>query len=848
MRGQSLIIRKHNKSRMTPLMEQYYRIKSKYHDKILFFRVGDFYETFDEDAKLVSKELNIVLTRRSKDEPVPMAGIPYHALDAYLSRLVKKGYEVAICEQLEDPKKAKGLVKRDVVRIVTPGTIIEDSLLGEENNFMMSIYGKNDRFGFAVLDISTGEFFAGEVDTRGIQAEILRLSPSEILVNIDSGLKIERKVKVLADEYFDDYQKILKEHFQVTTLEGFGLGVFALKAAGTALKYAKENTMSQLRNVDSLSGYFSEKFLMLDSTTLKNLEIFRNVWGDERFTLYSSMNKTSTPMGARLLRRWMEKPLINPKEINERLDAVEELLSKSMERDEVKEELGNIKDLERIEARISLGKGSPRDLINLRESLKEARKIKVHFESPLLRNAMGFEDVSDIIELLERSIAGDYSVGEGVIKDGYSEELDEYREVVNNAKRLIAEMEQRERRKTGIKTLKIGYNDVMGYYIEVGKTHAKKAPPRYKRKQTLKNSERYITDELKDLEYKILSAKEKIAEIEERIYQEIIGEVQKHAEKIKRIARKIAILDVLINLAEIAAERDYTRPTVDESMDIVIREGRHPVVELYTDFVPNDIRMSSEERFIVLTGPNMAGKSTYMRQIALIVILAQMGSFVPASYAKIGIVDRIYTRVGASDDITRGRSTFMVEMIEVANILNTATERSLVLLDEIGRGTSTYDGLAIAWSVTEHIHNEIRARTIFATHYHHLIDLENILPNLRNYHITVKETPDGLVFVRKVMPGGMSKSYGVEVARLAGLPMKVINRARDALNLIEKENAIEVRRKTGKVIQATLFGGNDYDDIIEEIRKMDIMNMTPLEALNKLHQLKKRIDESKNQG
>ena len=824
-------------------MDQYYRIKSQYKDKILFFRVGDFYETFDQDAKLVSKELNLVLTHRSKDEPVPMAGIPYHAIDAYLSRLVKRGYEVAICEQLEDPKKAKGLVKRDVVRIVTPGTIIEESLLNEENNFLMCIYGKNNHFGFAVLDISTGEFFAGKVDVRGIQAEILRLSPSEIIVNNESGLKTESKVKILTEDYFSDYEKILKEHFGVSILEGFGLDEFALKAAGTALKYAKENTMSQLKNVNSLNGYFSEEFLMLDSTTLKNLEVFRNVWGNERYTLYSSLNKTNTPMGARLLRRWMEKPLINPKKINERLDAVEELLNKSMERESVKEKLRNIKDLERIEARISLGKGAPRDLITLRESLKEVMKIKAHFESPLLKNATALENVSNLIELLERGISGDYSVGEGVIKDGYDKELDEYRVLINNAKRLIAEMEQRERRKTGIKNLRIGYNDVMGYYIEVGKTHAKKVPSHYKRKQTLKNSERYVTDELKDLEYKILSAKEKIKEIEERIYEKIISEVQKYAEKIKKIARKIAILDVLINLAEIAAERDYVRPIVDESMDIIIRDGRHPVVELYTDFVPNDTRMSSEERFIVLTGPNMAGKSTYMRQIALIVILAQMGSFVPASYAKIGVVDRIYTRVGASDDITRGRSTFMVEMIEVANILNTATEKSLILLDEIGRGTSTYDGLAIAWSVTEHIHNEIRARTVFATHYHHLIDLENILPNLRNYHITVKETPDGLVFVRKVMPGGMSKSYGIEVARLAGLPINVVNRAKEVLNLIEKENAIEVRRKTGKVIQATLFGGCDYDDIIEEIRKMDIMNMTPLEALNRLHQLKKKIDE-----
>ncbi len=827
---------------MTPLLEQYYRIKARYRDKILFFRVGDFYETFDEDAKLVSKELNIVLTRKSKDEPVPMAGIPYHALDAYLSRLVKKGYEVAICEQLEDPKKAKGLVKRDVVRIVTPGTLIEDSLLSDENNFLMGIYGKNNRFGFAILDISTGEFFAGEVDARGIQAEMLRVSPSEILINNDSGLNIDARVKILTDEYFGDYEITLKKHFGVSALEGFGLSELALKAAGATLKYAKENTMSELKNVNSLSGYFSENFLMLDSTTLKNLEVFRNIWGNEKYTLYSSINSTSTPMGARLLRRWMEKPLLDLKQIERRLDAVEELIKKPMERDSIKEKLKNIKDLERIEARISIGKGSPRDLINLRESLKSVMEISGRFESSLLREVMRFEDVSSLVELLDRSIAGDVPVGEGVIREGYDDLLDNYRSTINNAKRLIAEMEQRERRRTGIKTLKIGYNDVMGYYIEVGKSHIRKIPAHYKRKQTLKNSERYITDELKDLEYKILSAREKIKELEEKIYEDIIARVQGYGEKIKKIAKKVATLDVLINLAEIAEQRDYTRPIVDESLDIIIREGRHPVVELYTDFVPNDTNMNAEARFVVLTGPNMAGKSTYMRQVALIVILAQMGSFVPASYAKIGLVDRIYTRVGASDDITRGRSTFMIEMIEVANILNTATERSLILLDEIGRGTSTYDGLAIAWSVTEHIHNEIRARTIFATHYHHLIDLENILPNLRNYHIAVKENPDGLVFVRKVMPGGMSKSYGIEVASLAGLPKNVVSRAKEVLNLIEKENAIEVRRKTGKVIQATLFGGCDYEDIIDEIRRIDIMNMTPLEALNKLNELKKKID------
>ena len=827
----------------TPLMKQYFSIKSKYRDKIVFFRVGDFYETFDEDAKLVSKELNIVLTRRSKDEPVPMAGIPHHALEAYLSRLVKKGYSVAICEQLEDPKKAKGLVKRDVVRIVTPGTLIEDSLLGEENNFLMGIYGEDGRYGFAALDISTGEFFAGELNEYDLNAEILRISPAEILVNNSSALKVDTdaQVKVIEDSYFDDYEYVLKEHFNVLELGGFGLGELALRAAGAVLKYAKENTRSELRNVDSLSGYFSERFLVLDSTTLRNLEVFRSFVGEDEYTLYGVMNKTRTPMGARLLRRWMQKPLVNVKEINERLDAVEELANKGILREELGKILSGVKDIERIESRVSMGKASPRDLINLRESLRSIMEIKWNFEAPLLRNLRVSSGISEIVALLDRAIECDCSLGDGVIKEGYSEELDEYREIIRNSKVLIAKMESEERRKTGIKSLKIGYNDVMGYYLEVSKANLGKVPERYRRKQTLKNSERYITDELKDLEYKILSAKERMVELEKEIFSDILGTLAEKSAVIRDTARKIATLDVILNLADIAMERDYTRPDVGEGMDIEIRDGRHPVVELYVNFVPNDTHINGEARFIILTGPNMAGKSTYMRQVALITILAQMGSFVPASYAKIGIVDRIYTRVGASDDITRGRSTFMVEMIEVANILNTATERSLVLLDEIGRGTSTYDGLAIAWSVTEYIHNEIKARTIFATHYHHLIDMENVLEHVRNYHISVKETPEGIVFVRKVLPGGMSKSYGIEVAKLAGLPRSVVDRAREVLDLIERENAIEVRRGR-KVIQATLFPLEE-DEIIEEIRKLDIMNMTPLEALNKLHELKKRIDE-----
>ncbi len=827
---------------MTPLMEQYFRIKSMYKEHILFFRVGDFYETFGEDAKLVSRELNIVLTRRSKDEPVPMAGVPHHALDAYLSRLVKKGYSVAICEQLEDPKKAKGLVKRDVVRIVTPGTLVEDSLLGVENNFLMGIYGSENRYGFAALDISTGEFFGGELNKYDLQAEIMRLSPSEILVNATANIKFESSVKLLDESYFEDYEQVLKEHFRVQDLGGFGLSALALKAAAATLKYAKENTRSELKNVDSLSGYFNEKFLVLDSTTLRNLEVFKSAMNDERYTLYGTLNATRTPMGARLLRRWLQKPLVDVKEIKKRLDAVEELVGKGMEREEIRDMLRDVKDLERIESRVVMGKATPRDLVNLRESLKIVQKINLNFSSELLKSLQIPAKINDVVELLESSIAGDVPVGEGVIKDGFNSELDSVRTVMHNAKKLIMDMESEERRKTGIKNLKIGYNDVMGYYIEVSKANLGKVPERYRRKQTLKNSERFITDELKDLEYRILSAKEKMGELERRIYEEVVKKISDDAKALRDTALKIANLDVLLSLSHIAAERDYTRPTVDESMDIEIRDGRHPVVENFVNFVPNDTHMNHEARFIILTGPNMAGKSTYMRQIALITIMAQMGSFVPAGYAKIGMVDRIYTRVGASDDITRGRSTFMVEMVEVANILNTATERSLILLDEIGRGTSTYDGLAIAWSVTEHIHNEIKARTVFATHYHHLIDLENVLSHIRNYHIAVKETPDGIVFVRRVMPGGMSKSYGIEVARLAGLPKKVVDRAKEVLDLIERENAIEVRR-TKKVIQATLFGTGDYEDIIEDIRKLDIMNMTPLDALNKLHELKKRVDE-----
>ena len=823
-------------------MRQYYRIKSKYRDAILFFRVGDFYETFDEDAKLVSKELNIVLTRRSKDEPVPMAGIPYHALDAYLSRLVKKGYTVAICEQLEDPSKAKGLVKRDVVRIVTPGTLIEDTLLGEDNNFLVAIY-KGKKYGFAALDISTGEFFASEFDLQALNAELLRLQPSEIIANKE--INVDFTVKIMDEAYFYDFEKVLKQHFGVEELQGFGIGECGLRAAAGALKYAKENTRSELKNITSLQGYFNENYLVLDSTTLKNLEIFRNLLGEEKYTLYSTINRCLTPMGSRLLKRWMQRPLKDITEINKRLDAVEELIKKPLLLDSIRNILRKIKDVERIKTRISLGKASPRDLIALGESLKYAQELRLNFESELLRDASSdIVGINEIIKLIEDSIGGDYPVGEGVIKEGYDEELDKFRKYARDAKILIAKMEEKERRATGIKSLKIKYNDVMGYYIEVSKANLSKVPSHYKRKQTLKNAERFITEELKDLEYRILSARERIKEIEEKLYKEILDALSEKIRDMERIAKAVAIIDVISALSTWASEMSYTRPVVDESLDIIIKNGRHPVVELYTDFVPNDTNINASGRFIILTGPNMAGKSTYMRQVALIVILAQMGSFVPADYAKIGIVDRIYTRVGASDDITRGRSTFMVEMVELANILNTATEDSLILLDEIGRGTSTYDGLAIAWSITEYIHNKIRARTIFATHYHHLIDLENILENVRNYHIAVKETPDGLVFIRKVMPGGMSKSYGIEVARLAGVPLEVVERAKDVLSLIERENAIEVKRSR-KIVQTLLFQGSEYEDIIEELRKIDIMNITPLEALNKLNELKNRLSNKR---
>ncbi len=823
---------------VTPLMKQYRRIKARYRDTILFFRVGDFYETFDEDAKIVSRELNIVLTRRSKDEPVPMAGIPYHALDAYLSRLVRKGYRVAICEQLEDPKKAKGLVKRDVIRIVTPGTLIEDSLLGEDNNFLFSVYRDGNLYGFAALDISTGEFFGGELDFHGLNAEILRLSPAEIISNFEMQLNLPSKV--LDESYYYDFEEVLKEHFGVSELEGFGIGVRGLKAAAAALKYAKENTMSELKNVRTLQGYFRERYLILDSTTLKNLEVFTNVLGDEKFTLYSVVNSCATPMGSRLLKRWMQRPLKDVGEINRRLDAVEELVDNQMLLESLRMPLSRIRDIERIRSRISMGKVRPRDLIALKESLEHARALKLKFSSRFLRDASsGIEGIDSIIKPIESAIAGDYPVGEGVIKEGYSEELDELRNIISNARELIGKMEERERKLTGIKSLKIGYNDVMGYYIEVSKANLSRVPERYRRKQTLKNSERYITDELKDLEYRILSARERARELEEKLYGEIVNELQGETEKLEKISRSIAIIDVIHSLALVALEYNYVRPKLKEGMDLIIKNGRHPVVERYTDFVPNDTSMNSNARFIILTGPNMAGKSTYMRQVALIVILAQMGSFVPADYAEIGIVDRIYTRVGASDDITRGRSTFMMEMVELANILNTATEQSLILLDEIGRGTSTYDGLAIAWSITEYIHNKIGARTIFATHYHHLIDLENVLEGVRNYHIAVKESPDGIVFIRKVMPGGMSKSYGIEVARLAGVPEDVLRRARDVLSMIEEEQVIEVR-KGRRIVQTMLFGDGGCDDIVEELKKLDIMNMTPLEALNILNDLKNR--------
>jgi DNA mismatch repair protein MutS len=867
-------------------MRQYAAIKKEHPSALLFFRLGDFYELFFDDAVLASRELQITLTSRNKEKgiAVPMCGVPYHAAEGYISKLIRKGFKVAICEQMENATLAKKLVRREVTRVVTPGTAADSSLGSEENNFLAAVAQIGDRVGFAALDLSTGEFrateFSGEDAGKRIQEELQQLRPRELLYGsaaplFEKGTRGTGRAEAasgFAETPLDDWVfapdhaiPLLENHFGVLSLEGFGLAgkPAAASAAGAILYYIRSTQRGTLEHVDRVGFYERQNYLVLDSVTVRNLELIEPLFAgaDTGVTLFRSVDATVTPMGKRLLRSWMLRPSIELIEINARLDAVEAQVSETIAREELRGALDGIHDLERLLSRVTLETANPRDVLALSASLRKIPRLRVglaRFSTERLKQLHGsLDELSDLRERIDKTIVAEPPISlvdGGAIQGGVNEELDELRNLSRNSKQFLAQIEQRERQRTGINSLKVKFNSIFGYYIEVSKPNLHLVPPDYERKQTLVNAERFTTSELKEYESKILDAQEKIVEIERRMFAELRSGIAGEARRIRQTALALAEVDLLLAFAHVAALRNYSRPKFDESADIEIVNGRHPVIEhqemLGGDerFVPNDLYVNSTTHAVlVLTGPNMGGKSTYLRQAALTVILAQMGSFVPAAAARLGVVDRVFTRIGASDNLARGRSTFMVEMTETAAILHTATPRSLILLDEVGRGTATYDGLAIAWAAVEYIHARTRAKTLFATHYFELTELAERLSGVKNYHVSVKETAGGIVFLRKVEPGAADRSYGIEVAKLAGLPNEVVERAREVL--AEHENAEqrvteqlasdELRPR--RPAQLTIFTPLSQP-VLEKLRELDLNHLTPLEALNLLAELKKQVD------
>jgi len=854
-------------------MEQYFRIKESCRDCLLLFRLGDFYEMFGEDAVTGSRELGITLTSRDKGkkERVPLCGVPWHSLDSYLAKLIAKGYKVAICEQMEDPRAAKGLVDREVVRIVTPGTVLESSGLDDKaNSYLMAITGGEGAYGVSFVDVSTGEFVTtqleGEDAVDKVLVEFAQRTPKEVLHPrgfSEKRLSDEFALSGAAMTELEDVafvreasESLLRRHFRLQNLEGIGLQdkPLAVASAGAVLRYLETTQKRDLNFVSPPKVFSCSDKLVLDQTTLRNLELVRNVRdGGGENTLMSVLDRTSTPMGSRLLRKWLVEPLMDVDEINDRLDAVEELVSRTSTRHELTHRLSDVRDLERMIGKAVYGSANPRDIVAIRLSLEvvpDVREALAGAESTMLRSiADRMVGVGDLVKFIGRALVDDPPAvvkDGGVIRDGHDPHLDNLRTSAREGKEWIARLEETERRRTGIKNLKLGYNSVFGYYIEVSKSNIKHVPPDYERKQTLTSGERFVTPELKEKERAILSAQERASMLEHEAFVKVRGEVAREGEKVRGIARALAALDVLNAFAESAVASKYVRPVLTDGDGIRIRDGRHPVVEktLSGGFVPNDALLdTSENRMVILTGPNMAGKATYLRQVALTVLMAQAGSFVPAKEAEIGLVDRIFTRVGAFDDLARGQSTFMVEMTELANILNSATRRSLVLLDEVGRGTSTFDGLAIAWAVSEHLydHGKVGAKTLFATHYHHLTELADSLGGVKNYCMAVREVGSEVVFLRKVVPGKANKSYGIQVAKFAGVPGEVITRAEQVLSRIEEENVLEVKagRKVQK--QALLQPSEERPDLVEELRRLDLKKLTPMEAYMKLNEIKKKL-------
>ena len=862
------------KEQMTPMMTQYLKTKEEYPDSILFYRLGDFYEMFFDDAIKASKELEITLTGKDcgLKERAPMCGVPFHSASVYIAKLIEKGYKVAICEQVEDPKTAKGIVKREVIRVVTPGTVIDEELLDEKaNNYLAVIYCNNDTFGFAVSDISTGEVYTTEIDGADETLnEIARYEPREILVNSEAAEKISGQVKLRfhvtpdeqGDEFFENayYESKILHQFGRQSLSDINLAdkKYAVYAVGAMITYLEHTQKMSLTYLNAINTYEVNQYMDIDVNTRRNLEITETMRDKaKRGSLLWVLDNTQTSMGARLLRQWVEKPLVNPIEINKRLLSVKELSDDVMLRDELSSALSGTYDISRIISRISLGTVTPRDLTALKMTLlrlPELEYILSGVKSPMLSEMKkDFDLLEDVASLLERAISDEPSTllrDGNVIKEGFNEEIDKLRLAMRDGKKWLAAVESEERETTGISKLKVGYNKVFGYYIEVTKSAIKDVPDTYIRKQTLANCERYITPKLKEIENTILGASERVLSLESHVFEQIRKDVEREIERLKRMAGIIAKSDALLSLAETACKNNFVMPEISDNDKIEIIDGRHPVVEKMatgTMFVPNDTRLNTEEdRMLIITGPNMAGKSTYMRQVALITLMAQIGSFVPASSAKIGVVDKIFTRVGASDDIASGQSTFMLEMNEVSHILRNATSKSLIILDEIGRGTSTFDGLSIAWAVVEYIHNKhkIGAKTLFAPHYPELTELEEELDGVKNYRLAVKKRGDDITFLRKIVRGGADDSYGIEVAALAGVPKEVINGAKRILKKIENDEiVIEHKEKKEEITNQIGFGDEMANLIAQELKMMDVTTFTPIEAMNKLFELSNKAKE-----
>ena len=867
------------KSEFSPMMQEYLKTKEEYQDCILFYRLGDFYEMFFDDAIKASKELELTLTGKlcGQEERAPMCGIPFHAADAYIAKLIEKGYKVAICEQLEDPKQAKGIVKRGVIRVVTPGTVIESNLLDEKkNNYIMSVYKTGLYYGVSVCDVSTGDFRSTQIAENNnfpkLLDEISKFNPAEIIVNpfmydsLEEISKIKERFEVyisrVKEEAFSkNTEKLLQNYLfvndheeKIETLEDKELIVSSINGL---LDYLIETQKTNLDHINKIIVYTTTKYMSLDISARRNLEITEKMRDkSKKGTLLWVLDKTSTSMGGRMLRRWLNDPLVDVWEINNRLEAVKELKDNVILRGDTIEALKKVYDMERLAGRIAYGNATGRDMISLKNSTKQlplVKKVLENTNAKLLRHLYeNLDELTDIHDLIEEAIVDEppMSIKEGnLIKIGYNEEIDQLKKASTQGKTWLVELEAKEREQTGIKGLKIGFNRVFGYYLEVTKSNMDLVPDRYIRKQTLTNGERYITEELKNLENQILGAEERVINLEYNAFVEIRDDIEGKIRRIQKSAEVISILDVLCSLAQVAEDMNYVEPIVDNSGVIDIKDGRHPVIEKMLpsgSFVQNDTYLDKEDsRLAIITGPNMAGKSTYMRQVALITLMAQIGSFVPASYAKIGVVDKIFTRVGASDDLSMGQSTFMVEMMEVATILKNATSNSLVILDEIGRGTSTYDGLSIAWAVAEYIADKERcgAKTLFATHYHELTDLENKLEGIKNYSIAVKEKGEDIIFLRKIVNGGTDESYGVHVARLAGVPKDVTKRANEILRSLERKNILNGKQiENKKQVEGQLDMGNyKLAELAQEIDKIDLNVLTPIDALNTLVKIKEKM-------